>query len=99
MPLFQNLFTSSGVGDFSGRTMRKPRNCASVRYQMLLGSCGSCCFHDLSEARRAELRRRSTESSQERIERLRGLGAGFVHKPFRPEELVQAVGELTGGVV
>lgn len=33
----------------------------------------------------------STESSQPRIARLRALGAGFVHKPFKPEELVAAV--------
>ena len=33
----------------------------------------------------------STESSFPRIARLRALGAGFVHKPFRPEELVAAV--------
>lgn len=36
----------------------------------------------------------STESSQPRIARLRELGAAFVHKPFRPEELVAAVREL-----
>ena len=36
----------------------------------------------------------STEGSQPRIARLRDLGAGFVHKPFRPEELVAAVREL-----
>lgn len=36
----------------------------------------------------------STESSLPRIARLRGLGAGFVHKPFRPEELVAAVQQL-----
>jgi len=33
----------------------------------------------------------STESSLPRIARLKALGAGFVHKPFRPEELVAAV--------
>lgn len=36
----------------------------------------------------------STESSQPRIARLKGLGAGFVHKPFKPEELVAAVRQL-----
>ena len=44
----------------------------------------------------------STESSVPRIARLKALGAGFVHKPFRPEELVAAVQALlkappTGG--
>ncbi len=36
----------------------------------------------------------STESSLPRIARLRALGAGFVHKPFKPEELVAAVRQL-----
>ena len=36
----------------------------------------------------------STESSLPRIARLKGLGAGFVHKPFKPEELVAAVRQL-----
>src|ERR1044072_8742846 len=64
-PLVQYLESSSGEGTLSGRTTRKPRNCASVWYQMLLGSCGSCCFHDLAEALRAALRRSSGVSSQE----------------------------------
>jgi two-component system chemotaxis response regulator CheY len=38
----------------------------------------------------------STESSLPRIARLKALGAGFVHKPFRPEELVSAVHSLLG---
>ena len=38
----------------------------------------------------------STESSKTRIERLRALGAGFIHKPFRPEELIRAVDAMTG---
>jgi two-component system chemotaxis response regulator CheY len=38
----------------------------------------------------------STESSPARVARLRQLGSEFVHKPFRPEELVAAVGRLTG---
>jgi two-component system chemotaxis response regulator CheY len=36
----------------------------------------------------------STESSQPRIARLKAMGAGFIHKPFRPEGLVAAVNEL-----
>lgn len=39
----------------------------------------------------------STESSGARVERLRALGAGFVHKPFTPEALVAEVGRLVGG--
>ncbi len=39
----------------------------------------------------------STESSGARIERLRALGAGFVHKPFTPEALVGEVHRLIGG--
>jgi CheY-like chemotaxis protein len=38
----------------------------------------------------------STESSGARIERLRTLGAGFVHKPFTPEALVGEVQRLMG---
>lgn len=38
----------------------------------------------------------STESSETRIEHLRGLGAAFVHKPFTPEVLRQTVLDLTG---
>jgi len=41
----------------------------------------------------------STESSQPRIARLKAMGAGFIHKPFRPEELVAAVNELMAGKV
>lgn len=37
----------------------------------------------------------STESSKTRIDRLRALGAGFIHKPFRPEELIRAVDAMT----
>ena len=36
----------------------------------------------------------STESSLPRIARLKALGAGFIHKPFKPEELVAAVRDL-----
>ena len=36
----------------------------------------------------------STESNIQRIARLRAMGAGFVHKPFKPEELVAAVNRL-----
>ena len=38
----------------------------------------------------------STESSGARIERLRGMGAGFVHKPFTPEALCAEVHRLIG---
>lgn len=38
----------------------------------------------------------STESSGARIERLRALAAGFVHKPFTPEALVAEVQRLIG---
>lgn len=38
----------------------------------------------------------STESSGARVERLRELGAGFVHKPFTPEALVAEVHRLIG---
>ena len=53
------------ISDFSPRrfscssgthTTRKPTNCASEKYQMLLGNCGSCIFHARSEPRRAALR-------------------------------------------
>jgi two-component system, chemotaxis family, chemotaxis protein CheY len=40
----------------------------------------------------------STESSQPRIARLKAHGAGFIHKPFRPEQLVAAVDELMAGL-
>jgi len=39
----------------------------------------------------------STESSQPRITRLKLMGAGFIHKPFRPEQLVAAVNDLMAG--
>ncbi len=38
----------------------------------------------------------STEGSGARVERLRGLGAGFVHKPFTPETLIGEVQRLIG---
>ena len=38
----------------------------------------------------------STEGSGARIERLRALGAGFVHKPFTPEALIGEVQRLVG---
>ena len=38
----------------------------------------------------------STESSDTRIERLRGKGAAFVHKPFTPETLREVVFQVTG---
>jgi two-component system chemotaxis response regulator CheY len=40
----------------------------------------------------------STESSLPRIARLKAQGAGFIHKPFRPEQLVAAVDELMAGM-
>ncbi len=40
----------------------------------------------------------STESSQPRIARLKAHGAGFIHKPFRPEQLVAAVDALMAGL-
>ena len=39
----------------------------------------------------------STESSQARIQRLKTLGAGFIHKPFRPEDLIRAVDAIAAG--
>lgn len=39
----------------------------------------------------------STESSGARVERLRALRAGFVHKPFTPEALVAEVNRLVAG--
>lgn len=38
----------------------------------------------------------STEGSESRIERLRALGAAFVHKPFTPEALREVVLRITG---
>jgi len=38
----------------------------------------------------------STEGSEARIKRIRDLGAQFVHKPFRPEELRAVIRDLTG---
>ncbi len=38
----------------------------------------------------------STEGSEARIKRIRDLGAAFVHKPFRPEELRAVIRDLTG---
>jgi two-component system chemotaxis response regulator CheY len=38
----------------------------------------------------------STEGSETRIERLKGLGARFVHKPFPPEAIRNAVLEIIG---
>src|SRR3989442_14678726 len=64
-PLSQEALISSAEETFKGRTMRKPRNCASVWYQSLFGNCRSCCFQALSEARRAAERSLSASSSQE----------------------------------
>lgn len=38
----------------------------------------------------------STESSETRIEMVKGLGASFVHKPFTPELLRACIVEITG---
>ena len=38
----------------------------------------------------------STEGSQPRIDRVRELGAEFVRKPFKPEELKNLIVRLTG---
>jgi two-component system, chemotaxis family, chemotaxis protein CheY len=38
----------------------------------------------------------STESSDTRIASLRGQGAGFIHKPFKPEELREQISFITG---
>ncbi len=38
----------------------------------------------------------STEGSEARIKRVKELGAEFVHKPFRPEELRAVIRDLTG---
>ena len=38
----------------------------------------------------------TTEGSEARIKRIRDLGAAFVHKPFRPEELRAVIRDLTG---
>lgn len=38
----------------------------------------------------------STESSSTRIAELERLGAGFVHKPFTPEQLSRALRDITG---
>jgi CheY-like chemotaxis protein len=36
----------------------------------------------------------STESSHTRIQRLRLMGAEFIHKPFRPEDLASVVARV-----
>lgn len=38
----------------------------------------------------------STESSDTRIATLRDQGAGFIHKPFKPEELRAQISQVTG---
>src|SRR6266566_3687634 len=91
-PLVQYFANSSAVGTWSGRTMRKPTILASVRYQMLLGNCGSCIFQLRSEPSRAPLRKAGGSSSQEppRTECGYGLVAlfqGSVTTPFWAQAL------------
>jgi two-component system chemotaxis response regulator CheY len=38
----------------------------------------------------------STETSETRVERLRAMGAAFLHKPFTPEALRQTILQITG---
>lgn len=38
----------------------------------------------------------STESSDTRIAALRAQGAGFIHKPFKPEEIREQITSVTG---
>lgn len=38
----------------------------------------------------------STEGSETRIERLKGMGARFLRKPFTPEQLRAEITALTG---
>lgn len=38
----------------------------------------------------------STESSDTRIATLRDQGAGFIHKPFKPEELREQISQVLG---
>ncbi|TVR57858.1 MAG: response regulator [Gemmatimonadales bacterium] len=38
----------------------------------------------------------STESSETRINKILGRGASFIHKPFRPESLREAILNVTG---
>src|SRR5512137_2197591 len=64
-PLVQHFCIISGGGTLSGRTMRNPTNCASEKYQTLLGNCGSCIFQERSEPRRAALRHIVASSSHE----------------------------------
>lgn len=40
----------------------------------------------------------STESSETKIEMLQKKGAGFVHKPFTPELLREAIESMVGGL-
>src|SRR5512137_798201 len=64
-PLVQYFCICSGGGTLSGRTMRKPTNWASEKYQTLFGNCGSCIFQERSEPRRAALRHMVASSSHE----------------------------------
>src|SRR4051794_17539247 len=74
-PLFHAAFISSAVGTLTGRISRNPSHCASVMYQILLGSCGSCCFQLASEATRAVQRTAEAGSFQEPPRTECGYGA------------------------
>src|SRR5882724_11801309 len=63
-PEFQYSNISVAEGSLRGRTTRKPRNCASVKYHTLFGNWGSCIFHVLSENRRAALRNWAASASK-----------------------------------
>src|SRR5262245_19911841 len=72
---------SASDGSVSGRTTRKPRNSASVKYQMLCGTCGSCCFQSIDDDTRAADRVRRSPSSQEpprttRLYSVNGIASG-----------------------
>jgi two-component system chemotaxis response regulator CheY len=40
----------------------------------------------------------STESSEARIQEVRGKGVQFIHKPFTPEQVAEVVGALVEGI-
>src|SRR5262245_32004317 len=78
---------SASLGSLKGRTMRKPTFRASVKYQMLCGTCGSCCFQSSDEPTRAALRQRTGLSSHEpprttRGYSLSGIASGSLNGSF-----------------